>query len=38
MSQLILELLEIMDNECKNDEQWKKNKPCVIKIYIGDDE
>ena len=32
------ELLEIMDNECKEDKQWQKNRPLIINIYIGDDE
>ena len=38
METLIEDLLAIMDEECKNCEQWKKNKPIVIKIYLGDEE
>lgn len=38
MTTLLLELLEILDKECKNDKQWQKNKPIIIEISIGDDE
>ena len=38
MSTLILELLEILDEECKNDKQWQKNKPVIIEINIRGDE
>lgn len=38
MNTLFLELLEIMDKECKDDKEWQKNKPIIIEIYIGDDE
>ena len=37
METLIEDLLAIMDEECKNCEQWKKNKPVIINIYIGDE-
>lgn len=38
MTNLILELLEIMDEECKDSKEWQKNKPIIINIYLGDDE
>ena len=38
MTQLLEELLAIMDDECKEDKQWQKNRPLIINIYIGDDE
>lgn len=38
MNDLIEELLAIMDEECEEYEEWKKNKPTIINIYIGDDE
>ena len=38
MTTLLLELLEILDEECENDKQWQKNKPIIIEINIGDDE
>lgn len=38
MTELILELLEIMDHECSNYKEWQKNKPLIIKISIGDDD
>jgi len=37
MENLFEDLLEIMDEECKDCKQWKKNKPIIIKIYIGDE-
>ena len=38
MTELMLELLEIMDKECKEDKQWQKNRPIIINIYMGDEE
>lgn len=38
MTNLILELLEIMDQECRECIEWQKNKPLIIKISIGDDD
>lgn len=38
MKDLIEELLEIMDEECSECEEWKENKPMIINIYIGSDE
>jgi len=38
MTDLMEELLMIMDDECKNCEEWQKNKPLIINIYIGDDD
>lgn len=38
MGTLIEDLIAIMDDECKDCEEWKKNKPIIINIYMGDDE
>ena len=38
MKDLIEELLTIMDEECEENEEWQKNKPTIINIYIGSDE
>jgi len=37
MTELMEELLEIMDNECKENKEWQKNRPLIINIYIGDE-
>ena len=36
MTELMEELLKIMDSECKDNEEWQKNKPLIINIYVGD--
>lgn len=38
MTELMLELLEIMDEECSECEEWKKNRPIIINIYVEVDE
>ena len=38
MEDLIEELLAIMDEECEENEEWQKNKPTIINIYIGGEE
>lgn len=38
MGTLIEDLLAIMDDECKDCEEWQKNRPIIINIYMGDDE
>ena len=38
MTELMEELLKIMDDECKNNKEWQKNKPLIINVYIGDDD
>lgn len=37
MDTLIDDLLAIMDDECSGYKEWEKNKPIIIKIYIGGD-
>jgi len=38
MTELMEELLKIMDKECEECKEWQKNKPLIINIYVGDDE
>ena len=38
MTELMEELFKIMDKECENNEEWQKNKPLIINIYVGDDD
>lgn len=38
MTELMLELLDIMDEECSECEEWQKNKPIIINIYVEVDE
>lgn len=38
MEDLILELLEIMDEECSECEVYQEKRPTIINIYIGSDE
>lgn len=38
MEELILELLEIMDEECSECEVYQEKRPTIINIYIGSDE
>ena len=37
MDDLFIELLGILDEECKDNKEWQKNKPIIINIYIGGD-
>ena len=38
MTELMEELLMIMDNECSNNKEWQKNRPLIINVYIGDND
>ena len=38
MSDLFIELIEIMEQECKNNKTWQKKKPVIIEIRLGDDD
>lgn len=38
MKDLLEELIDIMEEECKGYEEWEKNKPIIVNIYIGDEE
>lgn len=37
MNTLMEELLKIMDIECEANEEWQKNKPLIINIYVGEE-
>ena len=37
MTNLMIELFEILDKECKNNDEWEKNKPIIINVYMGEE-
>lgn len=36
MTELMLELLEIMDRECSECKEWQKNKPLIIYVEVDE--
>ena len=34
MKELLEELIEIMDEECKGYDKWEETKPIIINIYV----